>query len=721
MITSSARFRDAGAVLVIALFTGLLTLAPPIDRLRGLSIDILTALRWRVFGAMHEPQTSPTVVVALDEETYRTPPFVGTPAITWTPEIARALNAIIAGGAKAIGFDIVFPTSIEQSEIPFGDGTLGGRLRGFDRDFLRALALGARDGKVVLGEAQHRDFPIMPSPGQRIAVGQNANIRSLNVYSDIDDVVRRVPLTVIVDGKAETSMAVELASRALGTTPATAADGSMILSGYRIPAHIPNTMTLNFDGGADQIPTFSLADLRACNDKDDSQFFRRYFDGKVVLIATVLDVEDRQVTSKRFATAPENPVGPRCALATPPPSTAFARDSIPGVYTHATAVNNLIRREALIELGAPGRGLISVALAGLAAAAILTLPLLPALFVAIAAAALWIAGALFAFTYSQLALPLIEPLLAGVVSLGTATGFRFLVADKDRRFLRKSFALYLAPSVIEKMVAANKLPALGGETRNVTVFFSDLAGFSSISEVLTPPELVKFMNEYFSAMTDIIQEHGGLVEKYIGDAIFAVFGAPFDDPDHAGSAVSAALRCRERLHRLNIEPAEWQRFTLRQRIGINTGDALVGNVGSRQRFNYTATGDTVNIASRLEGANKYFGTEIMAAKSTFERTAANFAWRELDIVRVVGRDEPVGIYEPLARHGEETPEQKVMVAAYQHGLACWRSRDFVGCAEVLAPVAAADPPSAILLQRAKKSLLHPPAADWDGVNTLEAK
>jgi adenylate cyclase len=312
-------------------------------------------------------------------------------------------------------------------------------------------------------------------------------------------------------------------------------------------------------------------------------------------------------------------------------------------------------------------------------------------------------------------------LLAGVVSLGATTGFRFLVADKDRRFLHKTFGLYLAPSVIEKMVTANKPPALGGEIRNVTVFFSDLAGFSSISEVLTPPDLVKFMNQYFSAMTDIIQEHGGLVEKYIGDAIFAVFGAPYDDPDHAGNAVSAALRCRERLHRLNIEPAEWQRFTLRQRIGLNTGDALVGNVGSRQRFNYTATGDTVNIASRLEGANKYFGTEIMAAKSTFERAAENFAWRELDTVRVQGRDEPVSIYEPLARHGEETPEQKVVTAAYAHGLACWRRRDFVRCAEALAPVAAADAPSAILLQRAKKFLAHPSAPDWDAVNTLEGK
>lgn len=714
MVRISRRLRDAVAVLAIAVFSSTLLLAPPLDRFRGLSIDILTMLRWRAFGSMHKPEQSPTVVVALDEQTYRTPPFAGTPAITWTSEIGQVLTAILAGGAKVVGFDIVFPTSIEQSEIPFGDGTLGGRLRGFDRDFLRALALGARDSKVVLGEAQHRDFPIMPSPGQRIAVGQTANIRSLNVYNDPDDVVRRIPRSVVVDGEPQPSMAVELAARALGASATT-------ISGSRIPGQIPNTMVLNFDGGADPIPTYSLADLRACIDKGDSDFFRRNFADKIVLIATVLDVEDRQVTSKRFATAPENPTALRCASERPPPSMVFARDSTPGVYTHATAVNNLVRGDALIEVAAIGRGAIAFAFAAIVAAATLTLPLLATVPAYLAAALLWTFGAVLAFTYSPLALPLIEPLLAGVVSLGATIGFRFLVADKDRRFLRKSFALYLAPSVIEKMVNANKPPALGGETRNVTIFFSDLAGFSSISEALAPPDLVHFMNEYLSAMTDIIQEQGGFVDKYIGDAIVAVFGAPLDDPNHAQSAIGAALRCRDRLHKLNTEPAEWQRFTLRQRIGVNSGDALVGNIGSRQRFNYTVMGDTVNVASRLEGANKYFGTTIMAAKSTFNRAASGFAWRQLDSIRVQGRDEPLGIYEPLARHGEETPEQKVVVAAYQHALACWRRRDFAGCIAALAPIAAADPPSAILLQRAKKFLAHPPAPDWDAVNTLEGK
>src|ERR1700737_732093 len=235
--------RDAVAIIVVALACGLGSGCSPFSLIHGWSIDALTALRWQMFGARRDPASTPVAVIAIDEETYETPPFKGSPAITWTPEIAQVLTAIIAGGAKVVGFDIVFPTSIEQSEIPFGDGTLGGRLRGFDRDFLRALALGAHAGKVVLGEAQHRDFPIMPAPGQRIAVGQGDNIRSLNVYNDPDDVVRRIPLSVVIDGTPQPSMAVELAARALGTAP-------MTISGYRIAPAVPNTIALNFDGGA---------------------------------------------------------------------------------------------------------------------------------------------------------------------------------------------------------------------------------------------------------------------------------------------------------------------------------------------------------------------------------------------------------------------------------------------------------------------------------------
>jgi serine phosphatase RsbU (regulator of sigma subunit) len=414
------RLRAAAAGVLIALAAGLLAASPALDALRGFSIDLLTMLRWRAFGDAHEPASSPTVVLALDEETFRTEPFEGSPSVTWTPEIGRVLTAIVEGGAKVVGFDIVFPTSIEQSSVPFGDETLGARLRGFDRDYLRALALGARAGKVVLGEVQHQDKPVLPSPGQRAAVGFGRNIRSLNAYEDPDGVIRRLPLVFTVDGEAVPAMAAELAARATGA-PASA----------RVAAAgaVADTITLNFAGGADDIPTFSLADLHACAAQGDKDFFRRNFDGKVVLIGTLLDVEDRKITSKRFATAPEGARAERCALAKPAAAQTFARDSISGVYVHATAVNNLIRGDVLTELGRTGTGIASFALAALAVAAALALGPNGAALAFLGIAVAWSTGATFAFR-GALALPLVEPLATALAALGAAIGYRLVVADR---------------------------------------------------------------------------------------------------------------------------------------------------------------------------------------------------------------------------------------------------------------------------------------------------
>jgi serine phosphatase RsbU (regulator of sigma subunit) len=415
------RPRAAAAVgILIALCAGLVAASPVLDGFRGFSIDLLTMLRWRAFGNAHLPASSQAVVVALDEETFRTPPFEGSPSVTWTPEIGRVLTAIIDGGAKVVGFDIVFPTSIEQSAVQFGEETLGGRLRGFDRDYLRALALGARAGKVVLGEVQHQDNPVLPSPGQRAAVGFGRNIRALNVYNDPDGVIRRVPLVFMVDGEPVPSMGAELAARATGA-PASA----KVATG----GAVADTITLNFAGGADDIPTFSLADLRACVEKDDKDFFRRHFDGKVVLIGTLLDVEDRKITSKRFATAPEGARAERCALKTPAAGQTFARDSISGVYVQATAVNNLLRGDALIEFDRISTGVASFTLAAIAVAAALALGPAEAALTFLAIVAVWGAGATIAFR-DALAVPLVEPLLTALAALGATIGYRLVVADR---------------------------------------------------------------------------------------------------------------------------------------------------------------------------------------------------------------------------------------------------------------------------------------------------
>ncbi len=715
------RYRDALFAIAIAVVAGVVGASSLLEVLRGLSIDVLTALRWKTVGQVHDPASSIAVVVGLDEETYRTSPFVGTPNITWTRELGRVMTAVLDAGAKVVGFDMVFPTSIEQSEIPFGNETLGGRVRGFDREFLRAIAVAARSGKLVLGEAQHGSQPILPSLGQRAAVGGQKNIRALNFYNDRDDVVRRVPLTFDVDGERTTSMSVELASRALGVKPEIAADGTMTLAGYRIPSRVPNTLALNFEGGRD-IPTFSLADLRACAEKNDVEYFRRYFAGKVVIFGTVLDVEDRHITSKRFATlaGTEGAQMPRCALPVSFAGGKFVRDSISGVYGHATAVNNLMRREALVEFGSLGSGFAAATASAFAAVAALLLAPAAATMAYVALEVIWAAAAIVAFRHAVV-LPLVDPLAVGFVALAVTIGYRFGVADKDKRFLRKSFALYLAPAVIERMMESAHPPVLGGESRVITVYFSDVAGFSSFSEKMPPAQLVALMNEYLSAMTDIIEQHGGFVDKYIGDAIVAVFGAPLDDSDHAANAVRAALACRARLEELNQSDSGFQGQKLGQRIGLNSGEALVGNIGSHRRFNYTVMGDMVNLASRLEGANKYFATSIMASQETVERAGPGFTWRELDSIQVKGRAQPINIYEPLAKAGEETPQQKVHAAAYAEGLAFWRKRDFLAAAKSFEVVSMTDPPSALFLKRAQEFVREPPGPDWEPVNALEGK
>jgi adenylate cyclase len=712
--------RKSIAIVVIALASGFATTLPPFSLLHGWSIDILTALRWQAFGPRRDAATSPVAVIAIDEETYDTPPFKGSPTPTWTTEVGRVLTAVLDGGAKVAGFDIVFADSIELSEIPFGDASLGSRMRGFDRPFLLSLRAGASAGKVVLGEILRDQGSLGPSAGQRIAVGQQKNIRPLNIYSDPDEVVRRVPLTFLGVGAQVPSMALELAARAQKAEPVFADDGSVTLAGYRIPSAVQNTLTLNFDGGTEDFQTFSLADLRACVERNDQEFFRRHFADRVVIFGTLLDELDRKQTSKRFATGLERSAAPRCApAAAPSPAARFGRSSIAGVYIHATAVSNLLFRDALVELGRQPTTILAIGFALLIAIAARRLAPATAASVYLAMVGLWTLCATIAF--ERLVLPLSEPFIAGLASLAMMIAYRLVVTDRGQRLLRRSFALYLAPQVIDQMLASNKLPVLGGETREVTVFFSDLAGFSAIAEQMTPTELVAFMNEYLSDMTDIIESKGGYVDKYIGDSIVAVFGAPVDDADHARNAALAALGCRDRLDELNQNSTAFRGHQVAHRMGLNSGEALVGNIGSRRRFNYSVMSDAVNVASRLEGANKYYGTTIIASETTVALTGSTFTWRELDATRVKGRNSPVKIYELVAVAGEGTPQQREAAAAYAEGLAHWRSRAFEAAATCFARAAEFDKPSALFLNRANEFASHPPGPDWEPVSSLESK
>jgi adenylate cyclase len=663
------------------------------NRLSGLSLDLLFSLRER-FLPMAPVSDPPTAIIAIDEETYRRPPFANVPSALWTNEIATLLNMLVDADANVVGFDVVFPTSMDRY-VP-----------GFDRPFLAALRRAAAVNKVVLGEVQVAAMPIKPFPAQAMVVGGDRNIRFVNLTPDPDGVIRRMPLNFTEHSETDgtrrlPSFAMELAKRALRTG---------------LSVDNPDSLLLDFHN-LDTIPSYSLADLAACATAGNKNFFRDHFSGKTVLIGAMFGIEDRKITSMRLATRQERATyGRRCALPPLPglSETGERRDSIPGIYVTATAVNNLLAGDVLSENPPWANVAIIVAAAFAAALGALLFRPITAAAATVGAGVLWAAVSTFAFR-DHLVLPLLAPLLAAALCLALLVGYRVTIVDRQKRFLRRSFAYYLAPTLIDRMVSSEKLPELGGEMREVTVLMSDLAGFTPLAEALPARELVAIINSHFSAMAEIIEDESGFIQDYAGDALLAIFGAPLVTTDHAFRATRAALRCHDRIAKLSAAPGA---RSLGMRIGLNTGEVLVGNIGSSRRLKYTAMGDAVNLAARLESASKLYGTTILASETTRAAAGSTIVWREIDRVRVVGRLQPVELWEPLGF--DPSPQIVASVAQYREALLAYRSGDFNRARPLFDALRSRDPPASFFASKLL-SLRGQPIADWDGVTDLDVK
>jgi adenylate cyclase len=688
--------REAVATFV---FVGLACLTSVLSGPRfvnGWSIDVLTT----VGGWVERPpeQVAETVVIALDEETSDRAPFLGSALNLWTPKIARVLDAVIAGGATVVGFDVVFASSIEESQIPFGGASVGEVLRGFDRPYLQSIASAAGAGKLVLGEVQIGRRRLRPFAGQRFAVGSSENIRLLNVAADRDGVVRRVPSVFGAAGRRFTSFSGELALRANPSLKGGTAEDAVTLNFVGVPA----------------IPTYSLGDLDACLERGEKDFFARHFAGKVVVFGADFASGDQLSTSRRFLPGKTIMVSSRCARAQTSTSETDKR-TIDGVYVQAVSVENRLRSNALTRLSETVGGAVTLAGAALGAFAALMMPPGGAVTSVLGLAVTWLALAAAAFAHA-LALPLFGPIIAAALALGATIAFRLGIVDREKRRLIRAFGLYLAPSLVERL-DSGAMPALGGEAREVSIFFSDIAGFSTLSENLTPQAVVTLMNEYFSFMTDAIEDAGGYVDKYVGDAVVALFGAPASDEHHAAQAVAAALTCRDRLKAFNSTRAT----PLRHRVGLNSGQALVGNVGSKRRLNFTAFGDSVNLAARIEELCAIYGADLLVSEEVKARSAEAFVWREIDTVRVRGRVRPVTLFEPLAKSGDASVEQMAYARAYAKGLAAWRRREFRRAAESFAVYSASDAAAACFLERCLALATTPPGTDWEPIFQQGAK
>jgi adenylate cyclase len=413
-----------------------------------------------------------------------------------------------------------------------------------------------------------------------------------------------------------------------------------------------------------------------------------------------------------------------------------------GVEVHANALQNMLDGEYVRPMGGLGRALLMLLAAaitggvafragagvGAAAAAGVALGTIVVAWwswagvVYIPGAELFTLGARFRW------IPVGAPILAGVLSYVGSVAYVAVVEGRDKRRIKGAFAKYVSPDVVDEIAEDPAALRLGGQKRPLTILFSDLSGFTTLSEKMDPEDLVTLLNEYLDDMTQVVLDEGGTLDKYIGDAVMAFWNAPKSYPDHADRAMRTAITMQHHMAALNRRwgGASMAHGELKARIGIHTGEVVVGNLGGEGRFSYSAIGDAVNLAARLEPANKTYDTCTMVSEATLAAgTASRFRVRELDTVAVKGKSEPAKVYELLELAGVPLPPGKdEALRRYELGMAEYKRHRWEAAQahfEAALESFGEDGPSRLYVQRCRENIEDPPPADWDFVVRRQEK
>jgi adenylate cyclase len=598
---------------------------------------------------------------------------------------AKVIAAAKAAGAKVIGVDAMFDvperllgeglqarveawraTREGGAEAGPAEQLLGDVATELDGDAVLADAVRAAGNVVLiiytgerettlepgaLGRARYAQSTpgVVPPPEARAIIGSipdiNAAAKALGfatVSEDATRTVRRLLFARTVEGGVYLPFTVPVVGLARGVGRGEWAylgpEQAVQLGEARFPLQDDGAW-LDYVGPRGTFPTYSAMDLVAGTVPPGA------LDGKVVLLGiTRLGYDEAR--------------------------TPF--ESMPGVEVQATAIDNLLRGRALTRSRRSVDLALTAGLGLLAAALFFARRLRVQLLGGGALVAGWSGVTLVAFTAQALWLPWVMPLASLLASLAVGLVLSYASEALQRQQLKKAFGHYVGDDVLEELVAHPEKLQLGGEKRTLTVFFSDIRDFTTLSEKLSPVELVAFLNTYLSPMTRAVLREGGLLDKYIGDAVMGVFGAPVPREAHADMALRCVLEMHRELDALNAGPLQRFGLTVAIGVGVNTGDMVVGNMGSAERFDYTVAGDAVNLASRLEGLSKTYGVFCLVGEGTVRAASRDFTFRELDLVQVKGKHEAVAVYELLAGPGR-TVQARAALDRWSEGLAAFRA------------------------------------------------
>lgn len=695
---------------------------------RTFGSDFFTALDRKAYDAVMRmrgvrPHTSNVVIVKIDENTLKELDY------PLPRDKFGALLAIIsASGAKAIGVDYLFPT-VKQDSLSLAQSGVFLALAGRAENVIHAIGpfipseeereLKAKDidpeAKILLGHfaipranpAFH--FPratyIDERPFDSLAVLAAGVGHVLLIPDSVDGIIRKVPLMVEYAGDYYPAFGAALAFHAAGVdlksvTVVENEDRLEVHAGsFVIPVNANGDLSIDFAGPNRVFQEVSFYDVLDAYTRGDMKALSVFKDAVAIIGPTARSIGDHGATP--------------------------LSDKSPNCYVHANVYDQIMTGHYIqeaspaLQLGL----LIFVTLIVANASLFLKLRWSVPIACLLLGGYLWFAYSAFANTGAVYSLT--TPMFALFFSFAGTMSYISATEGKQKAQIKNMFQKYVDASVVEQLIENPSMLKLGGEEREITTLFADIESFTRMAEKLGPQNTVGILNSYLTEMTNVIIEEHGTLDKYIGDAIMAFWNAPLNDADHALHACTAAIRMQKKLTGLH---AKWVRFgkpVVNQRIGINTGNAVVGNMGAEAKFNYTAVGDAVNLASRLEGVNKEYGTRLLMSGHTAKLVEGKILSREMDLVVVLGKTEPVRIYELIAMTDEvQTDATKKFLDLYHNGLDSYKQRAWKSAIDYFQQalqIRKDDVVSNLYIQRALLYSDAPPPPDWNGVFVMTKK
>jgi adenylate cyclase len=636
------------------------------------------------------------VIVAIDDKSFALKNASELRTLRFSKaDYAKVIENLERAGAQVVGVDIVFSEVSPEAD----QAVLIETLRQYDNIILAA------EPKLLktTGLKPLKEF-IEPRP---------ENLGSILFEADEDNTIRRQRL-VYDDAQAPYAFALQIVRKALGLLPedSKALDNAYQLMSFAVridgrkilPATIPldpkGQMMIDFFGPPNSFPSISFADVFQGKFNERRSGKPLDLKGKIVLVGEMgTGIHDEQYVPTSVSRA------------------------MPGVEIHANAIQTILDGRFLRDQSWLGIYAVAMGAVLLGLALFLGLGIVGSLIVLVIGFMAYAVFSWVAFEYG-IVLNVIYPYLAWICAFVVAYIFRYFTEERAARQTEQAFSKYVSATVVKKILENPKSLKLGGEKKEMTVLFSDIAGFTTLSEKATPEKLVEQLNEYLDAMTVIIMDHEGTVDKYIGDAIMAFWGAPIPQEDHAVRACLTALEYQKRLVELRALWVGRGQLPFSARVGLNTGTMVVGNMGSHRRFDYTVIGDAVNLGARLEGVNKFFDTDILISETTYEGAKAAIEVREIDLITVKGKTKPVRIYELLAKKGELTELQEQVNKVFHQGLAAYREQEWDEAIKIFKKalkLCPKDGPSKTYIERCGALKKEKLPENWDGSYTLKTK